>query len=116
METARHLLFDCSHARNIWDNYNEIVIEDKVITYEDLIQVNDSQAAIMIKMKLIQELIQIERPKNWNKERIIGVIENLIEIERYNAIKNKNIHKFKKIWNKYEKLTMKKDGKLPDQT
>jgi hypothetical protein len=103
-ETARHLLYDCPHAKNIWNIYSEIVIEDKVTMYEDLIQVNDSQAAIMIKMKLIQELIQIERPKNWNKERIIVIIKNLIETERYNAIKYKKLNKFKKTWNIYEKL------------
>jgi hypothetical protein len=103
-ETARHLLLECMHAKNIWNLYNQVIKGDKVNKYEDLFNIGDSQCEIMIKMKIIQELIQIDRPKNWDKKKIVNVIKNLMNIEKYNAIKNKKILKFNKIWNKYSNL------------
>jgi hypothetical protein len=52
----------------------------------------------MIKMKIIQELIQIERPRNWKKDKVDTLIKNLMEIERFNAYKQNKIMKFNKIW------------------
>jgi hypothetical protein len=103
-ETSRHLLFECIHAKNIWDIHNQIIPNHKVTQYENLFQVNDSQCDIMIKMKIIQELIQIDRPKNWKKDKVITLIKNLMEIERFNASKQNKIMKFNKTWKKYEKL------------
>jgi hypothetical protein len=103
-ETTRHLLLDCIHAKNIWNLYNLVVKEDKVNKYEDLFKIGDSQCEIMIKMKIIQELIQIDRPRNWDRERLVNVIKNLMDIEKYNSIKDKKIEKYKKIWNKYENI------------
>ena len=103
-ETTRHLLMECRHAKNIWNLYNLVTKGDKVNKYEDLFSIGDSQCEIMIKMKIIQELIQIDRPKNWVREKIVNLIKNLMDIEKYNAIKNRKILKFNKIWNKYENL------------
>jgi hypothetical protein len=49
-------------------------------------------------------MIQIERPKNWNKSKIVQVIKDIFSIEKYNAIKLKNESKFNKKWEKYEYL------------
>jgi hypothetical protein len=106
IETSRHLLFDCLHAKNIWNLYNQIVTENTVTKYEDLFHVGDSQSATTIKMKIIQELIQIERPKLWNIENIKTIIKNLLDIERFNAFRENKVQKFKKIWLKYERLTL----------
>ena len=37
-------------------------------------------------MKIIQEMIQIERPCGWNQERIELISNDLKKIERYNKI------------------------------
>ena len=105
-ETSRHLLFECVHAKNIWDIHNQIISDYKVTQYENLFQINDSQCDVMIKMKIIQELIQIERPRNWKKDKVDTLIKNLMEIERFNAYKQNKIMKFNKIWKKYEKLVI----------
>ena len=40
-----------------------------------------------VKMKIIQETIQIERPRGWNIERINLISNDIKKIETYNKIK-----------------------------
>jgi K+/H+ antiporter YhaU regulatory subunit KhtT len=53
-------------------------------------------------MKIIQEMIQIERPMNWNREKLETIIKELIKIEKYNANVTRSIGKFKIKWNSLE--------------
>ena len=39
---------------------------------------------ILLKIRVIQELIQIERPKNWSIENIKEIIRKLISYDKYN--------------------------------
>jgi hypothetical protein len=52
----------------------------------------------MIKIKIIQELIQIRRPLNWNMENIRSVVEDLVKIERHNYNEKHQTNQFESKW------------------
>jgi hypothetical protein len=64
-----------------------------------------SEAINIIKIKIVQSLIQIERPKNWNEDNITKTIKELMYLEKYNSIKNKTLLKFEKKWKIFHHLT-----------
>jgi hypothetical protein len=64
-----------------------------------------SEAINIIKIKIVQCLIQIERPKNWNEDNITKIIKEVMYLEKYNAIKNKTLLKFEKKWKSFFHLT-----------
>ena len=109
-ENLKHLIWECTHSKNIWKFFNEIMKEvdrhnsGSVESYEAIFEVSNAPSINMIKLKIIQELIQIERPKNWNKNNVIEVIKQLINLEKYNAIKYNNKIKFDNKWKKFENL------------
>ena len=109
-ENLRHLIWDCSHSLNIWNLFNEVVNhafpngKDSVNSYDKIFASCNESSTNIIKLKIVQEMIQIERPKNWNKSKIVQVIKDIFSIEKYNAIKLKNESKFNKKWEKYEYL------------
>ena len=53
-------------------------------------------------MKIIQEMIQIERPFNWNKEKIIKIILRMRDLELPSAIGKGRINIINK-WNNFIK-------------
>ena len=55
-------------------------------------------------MKIIQEFIQIERPKGWTRERMEKLVTNIRNIELYNSQKHNNLNKVKKEWNHFLSL------------
>ncbi len=57
-----------------------------------------------MKIKVIQALIQIERPLNWNREKFLDTIKNLMNIERYDAIVSRTGKKFKIKWEAFENI------------
>ena len=93
IETTRHLLWGCVESRNIWEMFN-IWITNKYSTsklineYKDIYNMDDCAHVCKVKMKIIQEMIQIERPIGWNIERINLISEEIIKIEVYNKIKH----------------------------
>ena len=89
VETIQHLLIECVHSKNIWLLYNEIMLNSKirdefVLKYDDIFEVGKFQSSILLKIRVIQELIQIERPKNWSIENIKEIIRKLISYDKYN--------------------------------
>ena len=97
-ETSKHLLYECAHVGNIWSLFNNLMSQtgnDKqcINNYEDVFQVSDTPAISIVKAKIIQSLIQIERPINWNREKLLDIIKDLINVERYNAIESRTINK-----------------------
>jgi hypothetical protein len=104
IETTKHLLWECIHVKNIWNCCNQIIQDESVNSYDDVFKVNDNNSTILIKIKIIQELIQIERPKNWNTQSITEIIYQLMNTEKYNAIIAKNIVKHNNKWIKYQNL------------
>jgi hypothetical protein len=59
-----------------------------VSSYDEVYNAASSSGTNLIKIRLIQELIQIDRPKNWGPEHIKRIITNLINTDKYNAIKS----------------------------
>ena len=49
--------------------------------YEDVFQTCEMPAVTIVKAKIIQALIQIERPINWDRERLLDTIKDLINVE-----------------------------------
>jgi hypothetical protein len=98
------LLWECNKSRRIWSLYNEVLDncnlgECKIEKYEDIYCTENSYKALStIKMKIIQEFIQIERPKNWTILRMHKLIINLRDLELYNGVNNNSINKTNKKW------------------
>jgi hypothetical protein len=66
--------------------------------------VSSSDASNIIKIKIIQSLIQIERPKNWTTDNIYKITREIMNIEKYNSIKGKKFPKFEKKWNNFMEI------------
>jgi hypothetical protein len=77
---------------------------DKVTSYEDIFVPGENEAVCNIKIKLIQEMIQIERPKNWNIDNIKKMIVNMANMENFMANKNNNLNKYKIKWNQFNTI------------
>jgi hypothetical protein len=52
----------------------------------------------LIKLKIINEFVQIERPKHLSKSKIYTLVNQLINTEKFIAIKNQKLEKFKERW------------------
>ena len=105
VEDTRHLLWDCLDSQKIWKSYNEILREamlSKLILkcYDDLYRVEANEVLSTIKIKLIQEMIQIVRPTNWTKDRTINIIGQLRRIDLYNSRECKD--KVRKKWDIFD--------------
>jgi hypothetical protein len=103
-ETTEHLLWECNDSRNIWNIYNNSLHKytNEVVTvnkYEDIFYMDKSPNICLIKIKLIQELIQILRPRNWTYETLTNLINKLIETDKYNARRERRMNKFELKWN-----------------
>ena len=96
-ETTQHLLWECYQSKKIWDLFNEWVTginkqEERVTEYKNVYKVGKSAGITQIKIKLIQEMIQIRRPENWVKENLLKLIKDLEKLDNYNS---KKYHKSK---------------------
>jgi exonuclease III len=103
IEDTRHLLWDCAHVKNIWKIYNRLVQKlnqpsEVMTTYENVYMPGKTPALCMIKIRIIQELIQIERPRNWSEENIQKICIDLLKIEKYNASITRTIPTFLTKW------------------
>jgi hypothetical protein len=111
-ETSRHLLYDCHQSMKIWQLYNAILStimqkQDQVNIYDDIFKTCRHPAVNIVKIKIIQSLIQIIRPSNWSENNIIDLIKELMNLEKYNSIKTRNIDKFERKWIIFKNLVSK---------
>jgi hypothetical protein len=107
-ETTFHLLWECEHVQKIWSFFNKLMsninnISESINNYSDIFKSNKEAATTIIKIKIIQELIQIERPMNWNWDTFKEKIVEIIKIEKYNAVGAKKLDKFDSKWTKITK-------------
>ena len=58
---------------------------NEVLCYEDVFKIGDLGNVSKVKMKIIQEMIQVERPVNWTIENVKKVVKEIKNIELYNA-------------------------------
>ncbi len=103
IETTEHLLWECNHAKNIWNLYNELMTRlgrlDCIIKeYNQIFCAGEIMGITIIKMKVIQEMIQIKRPTNWDKERLDLLVNQIVNMERHNYNLNHNLHQFNTKW------------------
>ena len=90
VETYRHLLWECREAGRIWRVYSEYMVGsaqtiNEVLCYEDVFKIGDLGNVSKVKMKIIQEMIQVECPVNWTIENVKKVVNEIKNIELYNA-------------------------------
>ena len=78
--------------------------QECVNNYENVFQTCELPAISIFKAKIIQALIQIERPMNWNREKLLNTIKDLINVEQYNAVLSRTINKFNLKWNIFDNL------------
>jgi len=102
-ETTKHLLWECKSTRMMWKSFNTILNESglnqfSVNDYNEVYKFNGTGAVSTIKLKLINELIQIVRPTNMTIDRVKRIIQSLRTTEKYIATKNKNNLNFEKRW------------------
>ncbi len=105
-ETIKHLLWECSFSQLAWKNFNTLLEEknlgfDKIVSYEKIFDFGGTACATLIKLRIINEFIQIERPKHLTKSKISILIIQLIITEKYIAIKNQKLGKFKERWKSF---------------
>ena len=103
-ETYKHLLWECKEAKKIWINYNNYLQhikypQDKIETYQDVYLIPNISAISTVKMKIIQEMIQIKRPTGWTMETIRKIAMEMKNIELYNSKTNNSIDKMRRKWN-----------------
>ncbi len=104
VESTKHLLWECAHVRQIWSLFNNLLtsigcVNDTVNSYDNIYAPATKSGINLIKIRIIQELIQIERPRNWDISKIKKIAIDLICIEKYNASKNNTKNKFEPKWN-----------------
>ena len=112
VEEVKHLLWECRETRKMWENYNTILGEVglnnfNIKEYNDVYKFNGLGALNTIKLKLINELIQIVRPTHFSVERIKKLIINLRNTEKYIAVKNKIDRKHEDRWKDLGKISLK---------
>ena len=95
IESTRHLLWGCRESSNIWELFNIWIANNhpasKVMNeYQDMYKIDDCSHVCKVKMKIIQEMIQIERPSGWNIDKINSISKDIKKIELYNKNKMYN--------------------------
>lgn len=102
-ESTEHLLWGCRWSKLAWENYNSYLISlgisgGLVDSYRDVYSFNNGSGINTVKLKIINELIQIIRPKNLTIDRIKNITNNIKNIEKYIAVKNNNLIRHEKKW------------------
>jgi hypothetical protein len=102
-ETMKHLLWECDESRNIWRLFNGMLSEVTnsncmIRDYNDLYNMPGNAVVNTLKVKIIQELIQIVRPMRWSVENLKTIVADLKNIELYIAIKNNKLHSYNNKW------------------
>jgi hypothetical protein len=71
---------------------------DKIVSYEKIFDFGGTACSTLIKLKIINEFIQIERPKHLSRAKISTIINLLMNTEKYISIKNQRLNKFEERW------------------
>ena len=97
IESTKHLLWGCVEARNIWNlfniwsanNGNDINnrLTKSINEYQDNFFIYECAHVCNVKMKIIQEMIQIQLPNGWNLEQIHLLSKDIAKIEAHNKKK-----------------------------
>ena len=86
-----YLLWECPETRKVWQSFNEYMSrisnsQIKVGKFEDVFDIYPNRTLSVVKVKVIQAMIQIERPRSWNWERVRRLAMDLKNVEIYNSV------------------------------
>jgi hypothetical protein len=103
IETTKHLLLECVHAKNICSLYNNLMTQigkscELVNNFEEVVKSCNSPEISIVKVKIIQQLIQIEIPMNWDQDKLHSIIREVINFEQYNSNVSSSTEKFNVKW------------------
>ena len=89
VETYKHLLWEWGESKKIWDLFNRFTTdsneqEEKVQEYNDIFRIRNIKIISKVKVKVIQGIIQIERPVNWSIDNVLTIAKEIEKIEVYN--------------------------------
>ncbi len=101
-ESTKHLLWDCDFSQLAWIQNFSLEL-DKIVSYKKIFDFGGNACGTLIKLKIMNEFIQIERPKHLSRSKILSVINILIFTEKYIATKNQKIEKFEERWKPFLK-------------
>ena len=110
VETTKHLLWECVHARQMWQLYNEYITrlgkkETIIKEYKQIYNACKEIGFTILKLRLIQEMIQIKRPTNWVTEKFEELVRNIVRIEKYNYKRKYQLQHFTEKWKFSENST-----------
>ena len=102
-ETYRHLFWECREAMKVWYSLNDNVRaigqpQCEVKGYEDVFRIENVSIVSVIKVRVIQAMIQIERPVGWNQENIRKLAIEVKMIEIYNSVVKGKLEATKRKW------------------
>ena len=102
-ETYQHMLWECDEAKKVWKSYNDYLekinyTHEKIEDYKDIYNTHNTSALSIIKMKIIQEMIQIIRPSGWTIEKIEKIAIEMKNLELYNSKINRSMEKTRRKW------------------
>ena len=106
VETFRHLLWECSCTKETWRNFNSILSRkgldnERINSYSDIFKFTSSAATTTIRLKIINQFIQINRHNKLGEDKILNIIKEIMSKEKYIASKNNRQHQYNKKWTKY---------------
>jgi exonuclease III len=106
METLKHLIWECSDSLRIWEHYNQIMTslnepQECVNLYEDIFRKCENSGSSIIKIRIVQAMIQIARPTNWDRNKVTELIKDLVVKEKYNSLIYKHEKRFTSQWLKF---------------
>ncbi len=92
-ESTKQLLWDCAFSQLARTIFNSILKDknlelNKIVSYEKIFDFGGTDYATLIKLKIINEFIQIERPSPLSWSKIVSLFNILIIMEKYIATKN----------------------------
>jgi hypothetical protein len=109
-ETLKHLIWECSDSLRIWEHYNQIMSsinepQECVNLYEDIFRKCENSGSSIIKIRIVQAMIQIARPTNWDRNKVTELIKDLVVKEKYNSLIYKHEKRFTSQWLKFVDIT-----------
>jgi hypothetical protein len=59
----------------------------KIEKYDNIFEIGNISVLTKVKIRIIQCMIQVERPKNWSLDNIVEIANGIKRIEKYNRLK-----------------------------
>ena len=102
-ETYRHLFWECIEARRVWESFNDYIRTIgqplcEVKCYEEVFRVDAVSTVSVIKVRVIQAMIQVERPTGWNQDSVRKLAIEIKSIEIYNSVEKGKLEMTKTKW------------------